>query len=293
MENQELKEIVLRELPNLIQNTAFKELVLQITQTQYANKVETESRFDRMMDELVKNRQLLEQKMREDQKKWEENNQRWRENNKQWEENSKKWEEHSKKWDENDKRWEESNKRWEENNRKWEENNKHWREDSERWWKNDKRWEENHKELVKLTTAIQRLDKKYDQTLGALGTRWGLHSEETFRKALSGILADFPGLEIINVNEYDDEGIVFGHPDQVELDLIIKNGVLIICEIKSSMSKSDMYAFDRKVNFYEKKHHRHARRRIVISPMVDLYAKPVAEKLNIEIYSYVEDVKIQ
>ncbi len=25
----------------------------------------------------------------------------------------------------------------------------------------------------------------------------------------------------MNITEYDDEGIVFGHPDQVELDIII------------------------------------------------------------------------
>jgi hypothetical protein len=36
---------------------------------------------------------------------------------------------------------------------------------------------------------------------------------------------------------------VFGRPDQVELDIIIKNGDVILCEIKSSMSKADIYSF--------------------------------------------------
>ena len=91
---------------------------------------------------------------------------------------------------------------------------------------------------------------------------------------------------MINVTEFDDEGYVFGRPDQVELDIIIRNGTLIICEIKSSMSKSDMYIFERKVRFYEKKHRKQAAKMIVISPMIDKRALPVSKKLGIEVYSY-------
>jgi hypothetical protein len=42
-------------------------------------------------------------------------------------------------------------------------------------------------------------------------------------------------VEVLNITEYDDAGVVFGRPDQIELDIIIKNGILIIAEIKSSM----------------------------------------------------------
>ena len=96
---------------------------------------------------------------------------------------------------------------------------------------------------------------------------------------------------MINVNEFDDEGFVFGRPDQVELDIIIKNGTLIICELKSSISKSDMYIFERKVRFYEKNHKRQVSKMIVISPMVDERAKPVAEKLGIDVYTSAENVE--
>ena len=94
-----------------------------------------------------------------------------------------------------------------------------------------------------------------------------------------------------NVTEFDEAGYVFGHPDQVELDIIIKDGLLIICEIKSSMSRSDVYAFGRKVEFYEQGHQEKATRKLVISPMVDEYAQRVAKKLGIEVYSYAEAVE--
>ena len=72
--------------------------------------------------------------------------------------------------------------------------------------------------------------------------------------------------------------------------MIIQDGTLILCEIKSSMSKADMYIFERKVRFYEKRHERKADRALVISPMVEERARRLARKLGIEVYSYAEDV---
>ncbi|MBO9338007.1 MAG: DUF3782 domain-containing protein, partial [Chloroflexus sp.] len=133
------------------------------------------------------------------------------------------------------------------------------------------------------------LDRKFDSTIGALGARWGLYSEQSFRDALRGILTGFFNLEVINVNEFDETGEVFGRPEQIELDVIIKNGLLLICEIKSSMSKADMYLFERKAQWYERRHERKADRLIVISPMVDAPARKVAERFGIVVYSFAED----
>jgi hypothetical protein len=147
-----------------------------------------------------------------------------------------------------------------------------------------RKWDENLAE-------IRRLDRRYESTIGAIGSRWGLYSEASFRNGLKAILEKSFGVEVLNLNEYDQDGIVFGRPDQVEIDVIIRNGVTILCEIKSSMSKSDMYTFDRKATFYESRHQRPVTRKIVMSPMVDDRAKPVAETLGIEIYSYADQVK--
>lgn len=168
--------------------------------------------------------------------------------------------------------------KWEEQNRKWEENTQ--------------RLDKMQQQIDETLGEIKKLHKKYDSTIGALGSRWGLYSEASFRNALKGILEVSFGVEVLNINEYDDTGEVFGRPDQVELDIIIKNGLLILCEIKSSISKSDMYSFDRKVAFYEKRHQRKANRKLVISPMVDDRAKPVAQNLGIEVYSYADSVEL-
>ena len=238
MEAQQIKELIVRELPTLIQqDSSLRDWVLTIGRTHFADQVITESRFDQMMriiqQQLVENQQLREEQGR---------------------------------------KWEEQDRRWEEQNRK---------------------WEANQQVINQMLESIRHLDKKYDQTLGALGARWGLHSEETFRNAVSGILQEFPsGVEVIHVNEFDDSGEVFGRPDQIELDLIIRNGQLLIAAIKSSMSRADMYLFERKARFYEKRHQRTARRFIVISPMVDKKAQEVAAKLGIKVYSYTYEVEL-
>jgi len=164
---------------------------------------------------------------------------------------------------------EEQARKWEEQNRKWEEQNRF-----------------NHQ----LLDEIKQTRIRQEQGIGALGARWGLASEASFRSALKGILEKSFGVEVINVNEFDDEGTVFGVPDQVEIDIIVRNGDLILCELKSSMSKSDIYTFDRKAAYYQRRHGREVSRKLVISPMVRPEARPVAERLGIEVFGYAEDV---
>ena len=227
---EEVKRIIIAKLPELMKvDPDIRNFILNVTRESYPSKRETESRFDRIMDELKRDREARD----------------------------KKWEGQDKKWD-----------------------------------AQDKKWEENQRVINEMLVSIQKLDKKHDATIGALGARWGLHSESAFRKGLRAILEGSFGVKVERYEGYDYEGTVFGRPEQVELDVIIHNGTLILCEIKSSMSKSDMYSFWRKKNFYENKHDCKAGRVIVISPMMDDYAKSAAKDLDIEVYGYADNVEV-
>jgi hypothetical protein len=286
----DITNLIREQLPQLIaQEPLVRDFVLRTVSDYYAGKQETESKFDRILAELQRDR--------------EEQARKWDENNRKWEEQARKWEEQNRKWDENNQeqkhKWEEQNRKWDENNqeqnRKWDENNQ---EQNRKWEEQNRKWDENNKRLDKMQeqtdqtlAEIQKANRKYDSAIGALGSRWGLHSEASFRNALKGILETSFGVEVLNLNDFDHDGEVFGRPDQVEVDVIIKNGSVILCEIKSSMSKPDMYIFDRKVTYYEKHHHRTVDRKLVISPMVDQRAIPVAENLGIEIFSYADSIE--
>ncbi|MFW5730330.1 MAG: PD-(D/E)XK nuclease family protein, partial [Desulfonatronovibrionaceae bacterium] len=188
------------------------------------------------------------------------------------------------KWLAWEKKWEANEKKWQEQHQKWEANEKRWREWEEKWGKNQQ-------VIENILLEIKKLHHKHDSTIGALGARWGLQSESAFRNGLQSILEESFPVKVERYQDYDYEGKVFGRPDQVELDVIIFNETLILCEIKSSMSRSDLYAFWRKKNFYEEKHGKAADRSLVISPMIDPRAEKVAAELGIELFGYAGDVK--
>ena len=280
MEIQEIKKIIREELPRIMQtDEEITQFILRLSSQYYAGKLETEDRFDRMLKELQKDRE-------EQSRKWKEHVQ---EENRKWDEHAqeenRKWKEHTQ---EENRKWDKQNQKWEEQNRKWDEQNQKFEEHSRKW---EEKWQENQKVIQGLFEELKVMNRKHDQSIGALGTRWGLHTEASFRNALAGILKDSFNVQVLHVTEFDDKGEVFDRPEQVELDLIVKNGILIICEIKSSMSKADMYIFEKKATFYEKLHGCKANRKIVISPMVGDKAKDLATQLRIEVYSYGEDVE--
>ncbi len=271
MENHQVVELIHRELPGLLQrDPALQEWVLELTRTQYADKAETESRFDQLLEQLRRNQEAQDRKWTENQeaqeRKWEENQEQLRRTQDSIEAQDRKW-----------------TKNQEAQERKWEQYQE----------AQDQKWEENHKILLRMQDSIETQAKKHDSSIGALGARWGLNSEQSFRRGLEGILSDSFGVEVRNVTEWDKAGEVFGHSDQVELDVVIQNGVLILVEIKSSMSKSDLYTFDRKAAFYAKHHDRPVGRKLVISPMVEKGAQQVAVRLGIEVYSHAEEASLE
>ncbi len=269
MKQHQIKEMIYTYLPEIIQqDREVRNFIISITKERYADKDRSEDRFDRMFDELKSLR--IDQQL-----KWEQGRKDLKDfqlkQDKKWDDNQKKWDELQQ---ERDKKW---NELQQERDKKWENFQQ----------TQDEKWEKNAAQLDKMHKDTKRLER----SIGAIGARWGMKSEASFRNALAGILETSFDIQVLNVNEYDYEGKVFGHPDQVELDIIIKNGLLIVCELKSSMSKSDIYIFDRKVEFYANKHNRKVSRKIVVSPMVNPDVGAVAAKLNVEVFSDSLDVK--
>ena len=244
----ELKRIILREVPRFVKkDPEIREFILNISAERFADKKKTEDRFERLLEELRRDR----------------------------EENQRKWEENQRKWEENERRWEENQRRLERLESEW-----------------NQRWEENQKIIHSMLEEIKLLHRKYDTGIGALGARWGLRAESSFREAIKDILEeDFP-VKVERYRTMDEEGTVFGRPDQVELDLIIKNGSVTVAEIKSSISKADVSTFLRKIQVYEKKEGRSVDRKIIISPMVDSSALKFARESGIKVYGYPEEIEI-
>ncbi len=134
--------------------------------------------------------------------------------------------------------------------------------------------------------------KRFHHTVQGLGARWGLQSEEAFRNGLAAILTDELGFRVERYEAYDDSGSVFGQPEQVEMDVIIRNSSVIAIEIKSSVSRGDLALFQRKVAFFEQTESVTVNRKFFISPFVDPNAVELAAAMGIEFYTHTLDITI-
>jgi len=270
---QTIRNILLNELPKLIEtDPSIRSSISRVGSERYADKRQTEDHVDRILDELKADRERSDLRWQQSQSEFKE----FRNESKEFRELSEqRWQQYQREY----KEFRElSEQRWQENQEKWQEN--------------QEKWQENRQVIQEMLAEIKQIKTKQEASIGALGARWGLQSESAFRNGLKAILENSFHVKVERYADFDQEGMVFGRPDQVELDVIIFNSTVILCELKASMSKSDMYAFWRKAQFYEKQHQRRADRLLAISPMIDDKAKQVAKELQIETYSYSEDVVI-
>ena len=134
--------------------------------------------------------------------------------------------------------------------------------------------------------------RRFNHTVQGLGARWGLQSEDAFRNGLAAILTEELGFRVERYEGYDDSGSVFGQPEQVEMDVIIRNASVIAVEIKSSVSRSDLALFQKKVAFFEQTENVTVNRKFFISPFVDLNAVGLATGMGIELYTHSLDIII-
>ena len=262
------------------------------------------TRLDQVLSLIINDRVHFDEKWAENERKWIGNEQKWAENEQKWAEfksySDEKWAANDARWDANDARWDANDLRWIANDARWDANDGRWDADDLKWEINDIRWVSINSILDDLIASFLEFKKdnlKFDEFMrvkvGALGARWGVATENSYRSMLESILVKSFNVEVQNFIGLDESGTVFGRPDQIELDIIIKNGVLIIIELKSSISKNDLYIFERKVRWYESKFDIVVNRAIVVSPMVDRWAIAVAEKLKIELFSNFDDLHFE
>lgn len=160
------------------------------------------------------------------------------------------------------------------------------------------------KRLTRLEAAVEGLAKaqkqtekelllfhrSFDSKIGGLGARWGIMAESSFRDAIEGILSEV-GFKTEKFIVKDEEGMVFGYPEVVDLDVVIQNGKVFVIEIKSSMSRAEVYIYEKKVDFYKKRTGRDVHRKIIVSPYVEPLAIDIAKRLGIEVFTDINEIK--
>ncbi len=147
-----------------------------------------------------------------------------------------------------------------------------------------KRLDRHEAQLVKLREDMNRGFELLRRHIDALGARWGLLAEESFREAMAGVVERYFGGRVRRWAHYDEEGFVFGFPSVVEVDVVISDEEHILVEIKSSVSRADVFELWRVGQLYERV--RGVRPRLaIVSPFVREEAKKLAKELGIDVYT--------
>ena len=134
------------------------------------------------------------------------------------------------------------------------------------------------KVLEEHSLAIRELVSK----IHALGTRWGLVTEETFRESIKYLIEDL--LKVYRVEKwiwYDSEGFVYGYPSWVEVDVLVRNSEHILVEFKSYADRSDISELYRIGQLYEKVT-KIKPKLLIVASAIRKRAKELADKLGIE-----------
>ena len=208
---EEIKRLIYEELPKIIREHPEVRVELwNVLTGVFAPKEETEDRFEKLLKEIQKQREEANKRFEEHDKRF---NALWSEVRALREEANRRFEEHDKKfnalWAEVRALREESNKRFEEHQKRFEE---HDRKFNTLWAEVRALREDSNRKFEEMLNEIRRVDRRIDRTIGALGARWGISTEHTFREAMRSVIEDITGLKVERYLKYDTEGKVFGRP---------------------------------------------------------------------------------
>ena len=113
--------------------------------------------------------------------------------------------------------------------------------------------------------------------------RFGVLSESAFREGMRHVIQEVLGAARVERWVYrDGEGLVYGYPSVVEVDVVVKDDVAILVEVKSRVSRSDVAELSRIGVLYEKATGRKPRL-VIVGGMIDPDAYQASARLGVEI----------
>lgn len=152
----------------------------------------------------------------------------------------------------------------------------------------DRRMDEQGRRIEEQGWRIEEQGERIDthtRMLGAIGARWGILNEQAFGSGVRALLTAQPGVQVERWLYQDKQGQVFGYPAEVEVDAVIHDGLHMLVEIKSSVSRGDVSTFARTAELYGAVSGHKPQRRMIISPFVDEAAVEAAKHFDIEVHT--------
>lgn len=137
--------------------------------------------------------------------------------------------------------------------------------------------------LEERMVSLEEGQRELKRMVSVIAHRFGVISENAFREGMRAVLEE--ELEVAEVGRFiieDEEGLVYGHPSTVEVDVLVKDGRHILVEVKSRVSKGDVAELHRIGELYAKKIGVKPSL-LIVGGLVDEGARELAEKLGVRV----------
>jgi len=143
--------------------------------------------------------------------------------------------------------------------------------------------EEGQQRLEERMISLEEGQRELKRVVNVIAHRFGVISESAFREGMKAVVEEEFGVaEVGRFIIEDEEGLVYGHPATVEVDVLVKDGKHILVEVKSRVSKGDVAELRRIGELYVRKIGVKPSL-VIIGGLVDEGARELAEKLGVKI----------
>ena len=114
--------------------------------------------------------------------------------------------------------------------------------------------EERFAKLEERQLRVEEELVRLRRTVDVIAHRFGVLSEEAFREGMRYVIEEqFGKARVERLMLRDTEGLVYGHPSVVEVDVLIRDDAHILLEVKSRVSKGDVAELHRIGELYERR----------------------------------------
>ncbi len=169
----------------------------------------------------------------------------------------------------------------------------------ERFVKLEERQQKLEERFAKLEERQQRLEERFlkveeelretRRVLNTIAHRFGILTEVGFRDAMRYVLTEVLGVaEVKKLIMRDEEGIVYGYPSEVDIDIAVIDKEHVIIEVKSRVDVGDVAILARKAVLYEKKKGVKPKA-VILGGYVTSRAYEAGARLGVEVKPYLKE----
>jgi hypothetical protein len=145
------------------------------------------------------------------------------------------------------------------------------------------------RELQEAVKGLQEAVRDLSVRVNAIGVRYGVVTEEAFRSSIKYLVEDL--LKLYKVEKwvyYDSEGLVYGRPSVVEVDVFIRDREHILVEYKAHADRSDVAELGNIGRLYERVTGVKPRL-LLVAPTIRMRARSLAGELGVELRGSIVD----